>query len=532
MHVHGTPGNDTLSLTASGGIFSYGGNDTLNVTATRYFTQIHTYASDGDDVTNFGFSGIRPRWQEGELVTYSFGHHSRGGLGADVFNFTNLNQFSTVAGQTATIVGRIEDYNHSEDTIQINGSAINLNNLPSNVRLVAHNGDADDANTYAQQWLLIDTGAGHIFYALEGARVDMDGMGGANSNDQEAHFIHDIPNLNTLQDVAFIDQKNYVPAGFAAGAGGVLINDDDKNAADVNAQINGTAYVDMIAAGLNDDTVRAGSGNDRVWGGSGHDRVFGDDGDDRLEGNTGNDYVYGGNGNDFAYGGHGNDRVYGQNGNDRVYGDDGSDYVYGQDGNDRVYGGTGNDYLYGGNGVDRLYGQNGNDYLRGDNGNDFLYGHSGNDRMFGRNDNDYLSGSSGNDQLFGENGEDRLYGGSGNDYLRGGAGRDTANGGSGSDRFDFRTGDLVYWSQTSGANSAERSLDLDLIESFAIGQDRMDFRNFSGVDSRADLKSWKTTIDGDVHFTVQVRATNERILVDVEDTVEWNQFFVDSNFYF
>ena len=46
----------------------------------------------------------------------------------------------------------------------------------------------------------------------------------------------------------------------------------------------------------------------------------------------------------------------------------------------------------------------------------------------------------------------------------------------------------------------------------------------------ADLRAWKTVIDGNVHYTVQVRDTNERVLVDVADNVTWAQFFDEDNF--
>lgn len=580
------------------------GNDTINANATNDKRQIHIYAENGDDVINMGFNTISK---------FAHGHHVRGGRrdgagtdegsagnGRDTFNFVNIGRVND------TIVGRIEDFDASRDRIQIEGATLNLQSLPSNVRIVEFNGDHNDAGSDPQQWLLIDTNGGHIFYSLEGARVDMTGNGGANGGEQESHFIKfssQIPNFNTLKDVDFIDPVNYVPAGYTPGTNGVIINDTDFDRTDVQEVIQGTGADDLIAAGLNDDVVRAGSGDDRVWGGSGHDKLYGRNGDDVLEGGNGNDYLYGGYDNDTMRGGQGadylsggdgidvlegnqgNDRLYGGNDNDKIYGGSGVDKLYGQNGNDILEGGSGNDYLYGGdgndtmrggegadylsgqdgadtmggkegddrlyggndndrlfgdNGNDKLYGENGNDILSGGNGNDKLYGHDQDDTLYGGNNNDYLSGGSGDDVLYGGNGSDTLYGSSGEDIVRGGAGNDRLIGGSGKDimrgesgvdRFDFRSGDLLDWDALSGTRD-QRERQLDVVEDFVIGTDKLDFRNFAGVDSRDDLKAYKTDLDGDMHFTIHVKATNERVLIDAGDNAAWNTLFVDDNFIF
>lgn len=113
----------------------------------------------------------------------------------------------------------------------------------------------------------------------------------------------------------------------------------------------------------------------------------------------------------------------------------------------------------------------------------------------------------------------------------GGQGSDTATGGSGADTFEFKPGDLMDWEALSGSWAAKNE-QLDLITDFTIGSDRIEFDGFSNVNSMSDLRAWKTTIDGNVHFTVQIRSTNERILVDVDDSTSWSQFFVSDNFLF
>ena len=151
--------------------------------------------------------------------------------------------------------------------------------------------------------------------------------------------------------------------------------------------------------------------------------------------------------------------------------------------------------------------------------------------MYGENGDDTIYGQNGTDELYGGNGNDLLLGGAGNDTIRGGAGADMATGGSGVDTFDFKTGDLMDWDNLSGSWTSKNN-QLDLITDFTIGTDRIEFDNFANVDSMSDLRSWKTTIDGNVYFTVQVRDTNERILVDVDDSTQWSQFFDSDNFLF
>lgn len=473
--------------------------------ANNYYTgQIHTWGGSGSDTQNLGFDVI---------TKVSAGHHVRTRDGNDFINFQNLSNVRN------TVVGRIEDFDNSRDKIQVNGNTLNLSDLPSYARIVEWNGDHNDAGAKPQQYLLINSGTasnpGHIFYSLEGARVDMDGNGDANSGDQERHFTRDLPsNFNNLATVSYVDQVNIVPTGYSPGGGGVVINDIDEDAGDVNAWINGTGNNDLIAAGINDDKVNAGSGNDRVWGGSG------------------DDFLRGGNGNDTIKGGTGDDELRGDGGHDQLWGEQGNDLIRGYDGNDKIYGGDGNDKLYGYSGNDKLYGGNNNDVMNGHSGNDSVYGQNGNDRMYGSSGNDYMSGGNGNDKIYGGSDSDRVYGGSGNDLLQGQSGQDFARGDSGADKFVFKTGDLVNWSNTTGANSAERSLDLDLVEDFVLGQDKIVFSSYSGVDDMSDLRCWKTTIDGDVHFTVKVHATNDRILVNVADNTQWSDFFNTSNFDF
>jgi hypothetical protein len=263
--------------------------DVLTGVAQTGVGQIHIFAKSGNDTVNLKFAN--------NINKFSSGHHVRGdgssGIddssidrGNDIFNFQDIGNVS----DGDIIVGRIEDFD-AHDKIKLENITLDFDNCFGHVRVVEFNGAHNDAGTTPQQWLLITTPtAGYIFYALEGARVDMDGNGGSNNGNFEKHFLSedDLPPFASLKDVIYVDPQNYVPAGFIA-QGGIVVNDDDENASHVNTKIFGTFNSDLIAAGLNDDVVSAGGGNDRVWGGSGDDIMTGDAGDDTLWGGRGND---------------------------------------------------------------------------------------------------------------------------------------------------------------------------------------------------------------------------------------------------
>ena len=507
--INGWDGNDYLqALNATGltGIYGQTGDDTL-VGSVPGSGQIHMGGREGNDdfildVTNN--SGHQ-------------GHHVYGGTGADDFIFRNVDNVNSA------ILGRIDDFDASQDRIFLQNDAgtrtqVNLASVRNNTLIQGF--DVDVVSYDGQQWLRIDN---KVLYALEGARY-----GGT-----DQHFKPLPGNMAALPVVNFVDQQNFVPfqlydqwlaslntnidtsvTTIVGTSGADLIeeyrvnsgNEDNAQAGYSNSLINAGAGNDIVNAGKGDDTVNGGDGNDYIAGGLDKDRLLGQNGNDRLYGGSENDSLYGGNGNDYLYGGTGND------------------YLRGDAGADRLYGGEGDDRLYGRDDADRLYGHNGNDRLYGENGNDLLYGQNNNDRLYGGNGDDRLYGQNGNDFLYGQSGNDTMEGGNGNDYIRGYSGTDLAKGGAGNDRFDFRTGDLMDWNDLSG-NWTQRNAQLDVIEDFVIGQDKIRFTNYNNVDSKADLKSWKTTIDGDVYFTVQIRATDERLLVNVADTVEWGDFF-------
>ena len=224
-------------------------------------SQIHTWGGGG--YTQVNQTNTRFDLDFDGITVFSFGHHVRTGGGHDIINFMSSSEVGNV------VVGRIEDFDYSRDEIRINGVILDLYDLPSNARIVEWNGDHNDSGADPQQWLLIDTGPGYIFYALEGARVDMNFNGGSNDGDQETHFADGIPNLSALPTVSFVDPQNFVPEGFSVIDGGIVINDYDHNRDDVLEVISGSSGGDLIAAGLNNDRVESAAGDDRIWGGVG-----------------------------------------------------------------------------------------------------------------------------------------------------------------------------------------------------------------------------------------------------------------------
>lgn len=470
---------DTTVGTPGGYVGGTNGSDTYNLTSTNGLDQFHPYAKGGNDTFNMYFSDITSYShghhvysQDDYIDGQGIKHHSTAPVIADNYNFLDVDEVKT----GGAIVGRLDDFDDSRDHINIMGEALILDDLASfqhanvkSVEIVAYAGNHNDPGAQTQQWLLIQTmddagnDGGYIFYALEGARQDVDDTEPGGSQSGERHFVRFVDDndgtpwddhngfdfdtfFSGLPRVSYEDPQNVVPLDEINNAqGGVTYNDLDRSKADVEDFIGdeldeATAFGDLIAGGLNDDTIYGQGGNDQIWGGTGHDTVFGGDG---------NDTAWGGFGDDMLNGGAGTDTLYGGTGDDTLYGKAGDDTLRGEDGSDLIYGGTGNDWLVAGNGDDTLYGAIGNDNLRGDAGDDALYGQDGDDDLrggdgdddlYGGSGDDVLRGGSDRDQLIGGDGADTLFGNNGRDILRGDAGDDTMTGGNGNDDFIFNSG--------------------------------------------------------------------------------------------
>lgn len=522
--VMGTGGDDNIlilqtertdsqgnTIGSGGAVFGGGGDDVYNLWIDDDGTQTHTYDGGGDDVFN-----IRHFSTGTEVISrgdYSNGAHIRTGTGADVINFQDLGSISGVT------VGRLEDLDHSQDIIRIGGVKIDLRTFTGQpqsinghtVRVVSFNGNHNDPNAQAQQWLLIETSAGgYVFYALEGARIDMFGQDGLSGGAHERHFIsrgydhgisdgdgdgitgfYDLGNaanadlfFDRLRDVRFVDPINTVPlSARQAHPGANILNDTDSTPDDVKELFVGQSGQDLMAGGLNNDKIDAKGCDDIVWGGSGSDTILGRDGNDTLWGGAENDTLRGHFGNDVLHGDHGSDSLQGGYGNDQLNGGAGNDLLIGSAGHDTLRGNDGFDTLMGGAGHDAMDGANGNDVLHGGAGNDTIAGGAANDNLNGNTGGDRLWAGDGNDSLSGGDGDDVLHGGNGTDTLNGSAGNDLLFGNVGADFFVFATGN-----------------DTDQILSFQNNIDTINFSRISGVSSVAQANSHARQIGNDVVF--------------------------------
>lgn len=479
-------------------------NDLQAMAAGGIRGQQHMYGRGGDDYLELKFGA--------SALSFWQGHHVRGDddsasrRGKDIFDFTGLANIA--AG--AVVVGRIEDFDYSRDKIQIEGRNVNLHDLPGNARIVEYDGAHNDPDSAPQQWLLITTAkGGTVFYALEGARADMTGDGGSNYGNSETHFLKrgDLPDFSTLRDVAFFDQKNYVPDGFSP-QGGVIINDDDFDSGSYHegdgslislrqivAITRGTGQGDLIASGLNDDRVQAGGGNDCVWGGSG------------------NDLLHAGGGRDTGSGGSGDDTILGGAGDDKLFGEIGSDKLIGGAGADLLHGGGGFDLAgYAGARSAVVANLSSPDNNRGEAEGDRyahiegLIGSRFDDRLSGDAEDNLLLGGDGHDFLTGKAGNDRMFGGDGRDSIVGGSGQDTAIGGVGADSFVF----------VAGHGTLE-------VRDYKDDVDQFDLTAF-GFASVTEAMSHAHQHDGMVHFHFD--DGSELIIQDAHKSELWNDVLI------
>src|SRR4051812_14616799 len=210
------------------------------------------------------------------------------------------------------------------------------------------------------------------------------------------------------------------PAGAAiTGAGSVA--DDPNTECDENALLlkkpDGTIQYrsrnTVDPPGINGQSVYNGTAVvDRIFGGNDNDTLWGNEGNDVLEGNGGDDNVLGGVGNDVIpdldgadvlEGGDGNDAIDAGPGNDLVIGGNDKDFTEGGANDNETFSGPGDDFVNAGQGADAVFGDGGDDWIQGGTGQDLLQGdhgapffddpgetHPGNDVFIGQpGENDY-----------------------------------------------------------------------------------------------------------------------------------------------
>ena len=198
-----------------------------------------------------------------------------------------------------------------------------------------------------------------------------------------------------------------------------------RNAVDpsgINGQAvyNGTAVVDRVFGGNDNDTIYGAAGNDILEGNGGDDTTIGGDGNDIITDLDGADVPKGGDGNDAIDGGPGDDIPMGGNG---------ADFILGGANDNESFAGEGNDFINAGQGADAVFGDGGDDWIQGGTGQDLLQGdhgapffddpaevHPGNDIFVGQvGENDY--DTEGGDDLMAQNAAiDRNAGAGGFDW--------------------------------------------------------------------------------------------------------------------
>ena len=265
-------------------------------------------------------------------------------------------------------------------------------------------------------------------------------------------------------------------ADYSGSAGGVSVDLSDTGAQSIGG---GEGYdvlsgIEVLKAGVHDDTLKGSDGDETILGGSGDDFIFGSLGNDSLNGEgessedilsyddsaftsgitvdfaastvTGSGFtdsfadferIIGTDHADTAVGSTANDTFQGGDGDDVFDGAGGNDEMRGDGGNDTFLASAGDDYLYGGAGTDYLSYKNataGVDAYVSDSeadvagfGSDVLQDIEG---VIGSDFGDTLTAGTGISLVQGGDGDDTIIGGSENATLSGGAGDDTINAGS------------------------------------------------------------------------------------------------------
>ena len=227
----------------------------------------------------------------------------------------------------------------------------------------------------------------------------------------------------------------------------------------------------------------------------------------------------------------GNDRITGTSRAECLEGGTGNDRLNGGQGNDVMRGQAGPDTLHGGAGNDRIYSGDGNDLLRGGGGRDTLWAGTGHDGLNGGGWNDRLHGQARDDTLSGSQGRDTLFGDSGDDWLSSGKGLDSVWGGAGRDIFAHGKDDMMDWDELSG-DTAGRARQLDRIEGFTIGEDKILLSRLANTDDISDLNATNIMLDGTRYGMLSVEETNQRVLIQLEEEAALAELMEEDNFAF
>jgi len=281
---------------------------------------------------------------------------------------------------------------------------------------------------------------GNIFNALQyqgdarslienaiGGSGDDSFVGNAANNTFTGNGGTDTVSFANAADAVTADLNAGTAIGLSIGSD-TLVSIENVSGSDFDDSLTGTSAVNVILAGLGDDTLTGGGGDDTLNGGIGSDTaVFAgveanytvlDNADGTLTitdtvGQDGIDLLVSVEFATFADGtvalpaasGGATDLT---NNDDNYTGTSDDDIINALDGNDIVDGAEGDDTINGGMGDDTLDGGIGDDTLNGDEGNDTINGGVGNDTINGGISDDTIDGGLGNDTLTGGDGLDTV----------------------------------------------------------------------------------------------------------------------------
>ncbi|HSN35936.1 MAG TPA: peroxidase family protein, partial [Arthrobacter sp.] len=224
------------------------------------------------------------------------------------------------------------------------------------------------------------------------------------------------------------------------------VNTVDPSGINGQSVYNGTAGVDRMYGGNDNDTFWGGLGNDIIQGGDGADVALGGEGDDIITDLAGDDVPKGGPGNDAIDAGPGLDIIMGG---------DGKDFSNGGANINETFAGAGDDFIIAGQGEDAVFGDSGDDWQEGGDQPDLLQGDSGN--LFFLDD----SQKPGHDILIGQGGDDDYDMEGGDDIGLAGPGLEKVAGASG---YDWEIG-----LQDPQAQDADLSLPIPPLDILQVG---------------------------------------------------------------
>src|SRR3954452_10069641 len=233
------------------------------------------------------------------------------------------------------------------------------------------------------------------------------------------------------------------PAGsFITGAGSVANdpategNENRLLLRQPTGRIEYRAINSVDPSGINGQGVYDGTADvDRIYGGNDNDTFWGREGNDIIDGRGGDDVVLGGEGNDIITdfagfdvlkGGPGNDAIDGGVNDDILMGGDGADFTNGGANLNEAFLGSGNDFAIAGQGLDAVFGDAGDDWEEGGDMPDLLIGDSSTFFFDDHNEpgHDVSIGQGGDDDYDGEGGDDIFVAGQGIEKNAGSSGYD------------------------------------------------------------------------------------------------------------